>query len=396
MINKSFYEITKRDIESLIVNEVAEGKTLEYKEELPGSSDGDKKEFLYDISAFANASGGDILYGIAEKRDVNKKSTGIPGKLSGLSGINIDAEIRRLQSCIQDGIAPRIPGIQIRPVDEFAEPVIIIRIPKSWNSPHMVTLKGVSHFYSRNSTGKYQLDIDEIRAAFIASESLAQRIKEFRIDRISKLVADETPVSLEVGPKTILHVLPIESLNLGKNVDVTSVAENYDLLKPIQAYNTSRRYNFDGIVKHCSTSNELSSAYSQLFRNGVMEAVDVSMLLYGLERRVMPIEGIEKELIETLENYLKLLKTLGINPPILAALSFLGVRGFTMATPRMRFGLASHPIDRDNLLMPEVLINSFDESASTILRPSFDTLWQSAGWQRSLCYDDKGNWVGFR
>ena len=194
MINKSFYEITKRDIESLIVNEVAEGKTLEYKEELPGSSDGDKKEFLYDISAFANASGGDILYGIAEKRDVNKKSTGIPGKLSGLSGINIDAEIRRLQSCIQDGIAPRIPGIQIRPVDEFAEPVIIIRIPKSWNSPHMVTLKGVSHFYSRNSTGKYQLDIDEIRAAFIASESLAQRIKEFRIDRISKLVADETPV----------------------------------------------------------------------------------------------------------------------------------------------------------------------------------------------------------
>ncbi len=61
MINKSFDLIEKADIEALVANEVREGRTLDYKENLPGNSDGDKTEFLADVSSFANASGGYIL-----------------------------------------------------------------------------------------------------------------------------------------------------------------------------------------------------------------------------------------------------------------------------------------------------------------------------------------------
>lgn len=396
MINKPFEEITKEDIESLISNEVAESKTLEYKEELPGSSDGDKKEFLYDISAFANASGGDILYGIAEKRDDNKKPTGIPESVSGLSGINIDAEIRRLQSCIQDGVAPRIPGIQLRPIDGFTEPVIIIRIPKSWNPPHMVTLKQVDRFYSRNNAGKYRLDIDEIRASFIASESLSRKIKEFRINRIAQILADETPIALEGGPKIILHILPIESFLLGKSFDISIALRNHIDLRTLSAFNVRYRYNFDGVLKYSFISEDISTSYVQLFRSGIIEAVDTYMLSYENEQKAFHIIDIEKELIGILNDYLRFLRSLGVNPPLLIALSILGVRGFAMVAPRFRLGLARHPIDRDNLLIPETLVKDYEEEASTVLWPIFDTLWQSAGWQKSPCYDEQGNRVDFR
>ncbi|MEW6737390.1 MAG: ATP-binding protein, partial [Acidobacteriota bacterium] len=60
MINKPFDQIDKEAIEELIANGVAESKTLDYKEKLPSGNNEGRREFLADISAFANASGGDI------------------------------------------------------------------------------------------------------------------------------------------------------------------------------------------------------------------------------------------------------------------------------------------------------------------------------------------------
>ncbi|CAG0932964.1 hypothetical protein TFLX_02826 [Thermoflexales bacterium] len=132
MINKSFDLVDKSDVDALVTNEVAEGRTLEYKEILPSGSNDDKKEFLADVSAFANAAGGDILYGITEKRDANGKTTGIPEAANGLARINVDEVTRRLDSMILDGIAPRINGIRTKAIEGFASgPVLLVRIPKS-------------------------------------------------------------------------------------------------------------------------------------------------------------------------------------------------------------------------------------------------------------------------
>jgi len=66
MIPKPIEAITTADIQSLIDNQVAENRSMEYKEALPGNSDDEKKEFLADLSSFANAGGGDIIYGLVE------------------------------------------------------------------------------------------------------------------------------------------------------------------------------------------------------------------------------------------------------------------------------------------------------------------------------------------
>ena len=77
MINKQIDTIELKDFEQLLINAVSEGKTIEYKQQLPTNSDGDKKEFLADISSFANASGGDLIYGITEEKGSPKSIDGV-------------------------------------------------------------------------------------------------------------------------------------------------------------------------------------------------------------------------------------------------------------------------------------------------------------------------------
>ena len=221
MIPKEFEAIGKEDIEVLVANAVFEGRTIEYKEQLPGGTDEDRREFLADASSFANAGGGDLIYGIREKRDANGKPTGLPEAAEGLAGANADAEKRRLEEMLRSGIDPRVPAIRQKHIDGFpAGPVIVLRIPKSWAAPHMVTFKNLSRFFSRTSAGKQQLDVREVRAAFAASESLGDRMTAFRSDRVAKLLASEGPLPMEPNPVVILHLLPVSAFAEAKVVDL--------------------------------------------------------------------------------------------------------------------------------------------------------------------------------
>lgn len=304
MINKPFDLIDKSDIESLTLNQVPESRTLDYKEKLPGDTGDDKKEFLADVSSFANASGGDLIYGIQEQRDSKGQPTGLPKIIKGLDGINTDTEIRRLENIIRDGIAPRISNVQLAAIEGFSKgTVIIIRIPKSWVSPHMVTFKNHSRFYSRNSAGKYPLDVTEIRSAFALSESLPEKIRNFRDERIAKIVAGETPVLLSSGLKMVLHLLPIASLDPGTQIDIPSIKQHNRLI-PMGASSWNYRYNFDGFLNYSPYQTSTCNTYVQVFRTGAIE----SIFVFSSEKtgKLIPSIAYEQYLIEALNNYLGL------------------------------------------------------------------------------------------
>src|SRR5271167_3539200 len=102
---KSASSISEADLLGLIEAQEAEGKEIEYKRDLPGRSDSDRKEFLYDLSSFANAAGGYLIFGMVEKK-------GLPAELTGLTDLDPDGEIRRLEEMARDGIRPPIVGLQ--------------------------------------------------------------------------------------------------------------------------------------------------------------------------------------------------------------------------------------------------------------------------------------------
>ena len=54
--------ITEADLQALVADRETEGKTLDYKRDLVGQSDPERKEFLYDASSFANTLGGDLVF----------------------------------------------------------------------------------------------------------------------------------------------------------------------------------------------------------------------------------------------------------------------------------------------------------------------------------------------
>jgi predicted HTH transcriptional regulator len=76
-------------LQTLVSNKVAEGKKIEYKQALPGNSDSEKKEFLADVSSFANAIGGDLIFGVEEEASANE----ITQKL-----VMLDGELRKRPS----------------------------------------------------------------------------------------------------------------------------------------------------------------------------------------------------------------------------------------------------------------------------------------------------------
>ncbi len=47
-------------------NAVAESRSLDYKAALPSGGDEGKREFLCDVSSFANTVGGCLIYGVTE------------------------------------------------------------------------------------------------------------------------------------------------------------------------------------------------------------------------------------------------------------------------------------------------------------------------------------------
>jgi hypothetical protein len=73
------------------------------------------------------------------------------------------------------------------------------------------------------------------------------------------------------------------------------------------------------------------------------------------------------------------------------------IKGFEMEVDSWRYNVPDNAtIQSDNLLLPEILIEKSGQSPAEILLPIFDMVWNSAGWFRSLNYDEMGTWVGRR
>lgn len=384
-MEKEVDKIDESDLLALKENKVLESRTIEYKKCLPPDITKDKIKFLAGISSFANTIGGDFIIGITE-------SKGVPTQIEGVKVDDIDKEKLRLEQLIRDGINPSIPSVIIREIKlQNGKYVFLIRIIQSWINPHRVVFNGHDKFYSRNSAGKYPLDVDELRVAFTLAESFKKKIQDFRLERISSILSKGSPDELKKNPKVVLHLIPFSSFSRVKNVDLEVVASRpLSALEPIYGATDDWRYNLEGYLSYNRTAYGEHS-YAQLYRNGIIEAVDAAMLGSNDKSLKIPSRILEDELIESIKKYLLLMESLNLSPPILVFLTLLGVEGYEMDSKfRFPYEDSKHKIEKDLLALPEVLISSFEIEVAEIMKPSFDAIWNASGYKESFFYDKNG------
>lgn len=389
--SKNFEGITVTDLNELIEFGIPEGISIEYKSADYGRNDAANKEFLKDVSSFANTAGGHLIIGMKEEEGV---ATGF----SPLSGMDPDEVLQRMESLIRDGIQPRINGIRIKNV---AGPetglIIVIRVPKSWNPPHRVSVKNSNRFYARTSAGAYEVSVEELRVLFNRAATAHEHVRAFRFERLHKIDAGESPVPLAKGVgRLVLHLVPLSAFENNDQIDLENAFQCRQSLRPIGATAFTPQVNFEGVINF--RGGDKCHGYTQLFRNGIIEATRVGIVVERQQQLFIPSLSFEQRIQEAVPMYLDGLKQLDVRPPIVLLVSLQGVRGAILGVEQFSGLDEVTPLNVASLELPEIMFDSYSQKKDyqCATRPIFDALWNAAGYFKSNNFDDDGNWTGAR
>ncbi|WP_353777863.1 RNA-binding domain-containing protein [Winogradskyella sp. 3972H.M.0a.05] len=197
-------------LEKLISDKKEESLNLEYKSSQSLDRGNQKKmnEISKDVSAFANANGGTLIYGIIEQEH-------LPERIDPIDRNVVDREW--LEQKIQDSIRPKIEGVIIHPImidEENSKVVYLIEIPQSTTAHQALDKK----YYKRHNFNSIPMHDYEIR-------DVINRIKTPKIDLLFKILIRSQNMNEGlnipgVGPKndmiTTDYILKVYAKNIGK------------------------------------------------------------------------------------------------------------------------------------------------------------------------------------
>lgn len=394
LLHKSLDEVKLVDIEQLVSDRLYEARELDWKKTLPDKNSSSRKEFARDVAGMLNAVGGDIIFGVEESQ-----TDGTPS-IVGVEFSNWDDERLRLQSIILNGIQPHVMGLDIQNrVLPSGRHLVIVRVPKSFYGPHMVTLDGDNRFYLRHPGGRHPMDISEIRHSFVESEAFIERARSWSSTRVESISQGKGSLRIEQGPAAVLHMVPL--IGGETNIDFGSELCRRIIELPLLGLDSvsDGRHNLDGYVSYkvlATREHKTPSAYLQAFRDGKLESVS-SYVLATDSSRFLYFIGFERSLISRTQAYLQFLEGIGVHLPLMVRLSLLNVANYGMKY-QIDFHeddvLVPRVFDSNILLFPELLLKNWNETRDTdkFLKPLIDMVWNACGWEKSPSYDEEGRW----
>ncbi len=368
-------KITQANLDALIATGVPESPVIDYKRDLYGSSDSEKREFLADISSFANTLGGDIVIGMGE-------SGGLPTSFAPLTG-DADAETRRLESIALTGLEPRIANLRIRAVPISDGYVMVVRVPRSFAPPHRVVAQNVNRFYARAGTQKYEPNVVQLRHLFTDAPAMIERIRVFHADRLVKISAGDTPVPLGTLGKVVVHVVPLPSFADGRMADVVSEVRRGTYV-PVPLDEVGLLYrdavNLDGFLNYSDAPANSRRSSVQFFRNGAIEGLGELRSDDNVTSRFI-MADFTSLVVSRVRQYLGVMKAYELGLPVYVFLSLCNAANvvYRYADPSGLGWHESGPLKREIISAPEIYIDDFDADAIDAMQPAFNTIWNAYG-----------------
>lgn len=366
--NKKLDDIGLEDIKMLISQEIIEDKSLEYKEEM---NNGEKDKILKTICGFSNANGGLFIYGLKEE----------DGKPLSINGISLDDNSwddkkRTVLSWIETNIEPKV-YVDIKHVKlENNNILILIKVPKSWTSPHCVKLNnGVNRsFYIRRDGSTTPMEFQEIETMFNSKNTVMDKINEFRDKRINKFASENKDKF-----RLILHVIPLDSffkdyININEAADILSQTYRRDknIIGDISIIGGTYNPNFDGIYR----DYEHSYYSKRLFRNGIFEikrrkSNDSNILL----------EYYQNECVDATKEIFEMYHKLDVFSPIVLFVSLINIVNHRLEEPSKFYGMGKYhaAVEERNILNPSGVIIENEEQIDDRIHNLFIPLWNHYG-----------------
>ncbi len=237
------------------------------------------------------------------------------------------------------------------------------------------------------------MTLSELRGAFTFSDSIVTQTRKFRLERLATIMAAEGPWDYRDKPVSVFHIVPFVGIAETINIDFSST-ENFRRLSPLPAEPNGfigqgdLRYNLDGAVMR-----EGIEWHTQIFRNGSIEYATTKFFDQSNPQH-LDAWNYQINLLKIVGRFFALQRALGVAPPVTLLLSIMNAGNFHLRISEGFFGtnMSEHQIDRDQIFLPEVVLNDFSVDRIAYLKPVFDCLWNAAGEKKCGFYRFNGEW----
>jgi hypothetical protein len=158
---------TLEAIQQLIELRIAENTTLEYKSQLPLSTENDRKELLKDFTGMGNGGGGTLILGMDEEKD-----TSVARRLTPLPDLSV---IGQIEDIVISTVRP--PLIWSHNAYAFEGGwIVVVDVEQSTLGPYMIDAYGEQRFHRRSNKSVHRMSEQEVRDGY----SIALRSRDRR------------------------------------------------------------------------------------------------------------------------------------------------------------------------------------------------------------------------
>jgi hypothetical protein len=264
-------------------------------------------------------------------------------------------------------------------------------VPTSFQRPHRSKVGAHWQWPVRSGTHTADLSYPQIRDAFDRGATLGERVRKFRDERLTGVIAGTAGRPLRAEPRCVVHLLPMAAIGGDASVDLRQLSQSASMQFMSSWWGSaSRSFNLDGLIVY-QGNQAADTGYVQIFRTGCLEAAQCVGSMVQVKNIASGRVG--DHIHEYLDKFLAVAKAWGIGGPAVAAAALLDVHGWPFAYQARGYMSAFNSADRPHLILPEVWIEDLSTAQlDAIARPILDTLWQAFDLEACGFYDAQGNW----